>query len=306
MARPQKIGLDYFPLDVDMDQDDKVYLIKAEHGYEGFGIVVKLFMEIYKRGYFIEWNDKKAKIFAHKHAIELETLRNVIDLCVDEKLFDKSIYATHSVLTSKGIQERYLEATSRRGKVTVHKQYMLVDVNVYNNDSLVVVNVNKNPNSGGLNDAESAQRKGKEIKEEEIKEEKKEKEPLPDKSDAIPYEEIRDHWNSQPNLQPIKQLTKKRKDKIKTRLNDPQIDKEQYSSRLEEIKAAITKSNSSDFLTGKSTDWAMDFSWFIAKEDNILSILEGKYHNGKKSSTDSQEERETKEALDKAFEQFEV
>ena len=43
MARPQKEGLDYFPFDVDMDQDDKVALIEAKHGITGFGVVVKLF-----------------------------------------------------------------------------------------------------------------------------------------------------------------------------------------------------------------------------------------------------------------------
>jgi len=36
MARPQKNGLDYFPLDVDMDQDDKIALIEAQHGVVGF------------------------------------------------------------------------------------------------------------------------------------------------------------------------------------------------------------------------------------------------------------------------------
>ena len=40
MARPQKAGIDYFPMDVDMDQDDKILLIEAEHGVEGFGILV--------------------------------------------------------------------------------------------------------------------------------------------------------------------------------------------------------------------------------------------------------------------------
>jgi len=29
MARPTKTGLDYFPLDVDMDNDDKIALIEA-------------------------------------------------------------------------------------------------------------------------------------------------------------------------------------------------------------------------------------------------------------------------------------
>lgn len=58
LARPQKEGLEYFPLDVDMDQDDKVALIEAQHGLVGFGVVIKLLMKIYKHGYFYEWTEK--------------------------------------------------------------------------------------------------------------------------------------------------------------------------------------------------------------------------------------------------------
>lgn len=32
MARPTKTGLEYFPLDVDMDQDDKLFFIEAKYG----------------------------------------------------------------------------------------------------------------------------------------------------------------------------------------------------------------------------------------------------------------------------------
>ena len=45
MARPQKKGLDYFPLDVDIDQDDKIALIEAKHGAIGFAVIIKLLMK---------------------------------------------------------------------------------------------------------------------------------------------------------------------------------------------------------------------------------------------------------------------
>lgn len=37
MARPSKIdkGIDYFPFDVDTDQDEKMYYIEAKHGIQG-------------------------------------------------------------------------------------------------------------------------------------------------------------------------------------------------------------------------------------------------------------------------------
>jgi hypothetical protein len=59
MARPQKEGLDYFPLDVDMDQDDKLFFIEAKHGLIGFAIVIRLLMQIYKEGYYKHYSDDK-------------------------------------------------------------------------------------------------------------------------------------------------------------------------------------------------------------------------------------------------------
>ena len=56
MARPIKEGIDYFTFDVDMDTDDKIYMIEAEHGLEGFAILVKLLMEIHRNGYYYPWN----------------------------------------------------------------------------------------------------------------------------------------------------------------------------------------------------------------------------------------------------------
>lgn len=46
MARPQKEGLDYFPLDTDIAEDEKILYLEAETGLEGFAIYVKLLSTI--------------------------------------------------------------------------------------------------------------------------------------------------------------------------------------------------------------------------------------------------------------------
>lgn len=46
MARPKKIGLEYFPLDCQMD--DKVEILEAVHGLEGFAVYVKFLQAIYQ------------------------------------------------------------------------------------------------------------------------------------------------------------------------------------------------------------------------------------------------------------------
>ncbi len=55
MARPTKDGLDYFPLDVDVFEDEKIEAIAGEFGIKGELAVIKLLCAVYKKGYFIRW-----------------------------------------------------------------------------------------------------------------------------------------------------------------------------------------------------------------------------------------------------------
>lgn len=54
LARPKKQGLDYFPLDVNVD--NKIEILESKYGILGFGFIIKLFQKIYANGYYLEWN----------------------------------------------------------------------------------------------------------------------------------------------------------------------------------------------------------------------------------------------------------
>lgn len=145
MARPQKEGLEYFPLDVDMDQDDKVALIEAQHGLVGFGVVIKLLMKIYKHGYFYEWTEKQQLLFSKRVNVDINSINVIINDCIKWELFDKKVFETYKILTSRGIQKRYLKAVDRRQKVKIYKEYLLLDnetINAYKN--LIIVDINSN------------------------------------------------------------------------------------------------------------------------------------------------------------------
>ena len=49
MARPKKQGLDYFPLDVNVD--NKIEILESEYGILGFGFIVRLYQKKYAKGY---------------------------------------------------------------------------------------------------------------------------------------------------------------------------------------------------------------------------------------------------------------
>lgn len=176
MARPLKEGLDYFPLDVDIDQDDKIAMIEALHGAEGFAVVIKLLMKIYKEGYVYEWTKREQVLFSRRVNVDINSVEVIVNDCINEGLFNKNLYEQYNVLTSKGIQSRYLEAVKRRKEVNFCAKYFLItdvksivgsnkiDVFTVNEDGKRV-NVNINPDSVEVNVNKSTQRKEKKRKE---------------------------------------------------------------------------------------------------------------------------------------------
>ncbi|MBX0358942.1 Lin1244/Lin1753 domain-containing protein [Halobacillus sp. Nhm2S1] len=190
MVRPYKEGIDYFPLDIDMDQDDKVAIIEAKHGIEGFGVLVKLLMKIYKEGYYYEWNDREQLLFSKRVNVNINLVKEIVNDCIEEGLFDKNLFNEHRVLTSKGIQRRYLEAVKRRKEVRFIADFFLIqDVkSVLGNSKTAVLLVNDDGNEVNVNNNSknadiSTQRKVKkrESKEKDSKEQQS-KEPAPEKT----------------------------------------------------------------------------------------------------------------------------
>src|SRR5690554_4785986 len=124
MARPNKIGLEYFSLDVKMD--DEVELIKAQHGMEGFGILISMFQTIYAdKGYYYKWNERNQILFSSKVSADKNLVCNVINDCIKWDIFDSKLYEKYQILTSRRIQEQYINATYRRSEVELVKEYLI-------------------------------------------------------------------------------------------------------------------------------------------------------------------------------------
>ena len=144
MARPIKDGVDYFPLDVVMDE--KIDLIEAEFGLTGFAVVVKLYQWVYGRGYYCEWTKEVALLFGKKIGLGGNAVSEIVAASIKRGIFDQSMFEKYGILTSAGIQTRYFEAVSRRKQVNVEKRYLLVKVDLLlKNGCINWVNVDRNP-----------------------------------------------------------------------------------------------------------------------------------------------------------------
>jgi len=160
VARPIKEGVEYFPLDIDMDSDDKIYMIEAEHGLEGFAILIKLLMEIYRNGYYYQWDERTQLVFSGKRKIELKKVLSVVESAVKCGFFSDVLFEKYGILTSHGIQNRYVLAKKRHKKIIMFRQYCLLGTNNDENAAIILENVTETPR----NVPESTQRKGKERK----------------------------------------------------------------------------------------------------------------------------------------------
>jgi len=164
MARPIKKGLDYYPLDVDFLQDIKVRKIMRACGIQSVAILISLLSSIYRdEGYYVVWDSDMSFLVADEVGASEGAVLEVVKKAIQTGFFDENIYENYKVLTSRGIQKRFLEVANRRKSINFISEYLLIDLdNEYNN--LVNVDINS------INVGKSTQSKVKKSKEEKSKE----------------------------------------------------------------------------------------------------------------------------------------
>ena len=128
MARPVKEGLDYFPLVVDVYKNTKIRsLMRKKGGSRAFSIFITILCKIYEKGYYIEHSEDFIFDVAEDMHEEKEFVEDVINFCTEVNLIDKDTLKKSNVLTSKGIQEQYIESLKKSKRRICINKYKLID-----------------------------------------------------------------------------------------------------------------------------------------------------------------------------------
>ena len=113
MAAP----LEYMPVDIDMADDPKVFALMEEEGaddeaarWAAFGRVVALISRIYRHGFYMPYGRFERRKLARDLGLTGEGMDRFVERCVECEIFDEGMYREGGVLTSRGIQRRYLKA----------------------------------------------------------------------------------------------------------------------------------------------------------------------------------------------------
>lgn len=169
MARPRKDGLDYFPVDVNFLSDLKIKKIIRAYGAQAVAVVMSVLTTIYRdNGYFATYDDDLIFIIADELKLEDSYVKNVIEKLIEVDFLSEEQKEKNNILTSIGIQERYLKACERRVKTTLYATYSLLNdssnelprTESTDKDGLCI----QKPRPTVVNDSKSTQSKVKESK----------------------------------------------------------------------------------------------------------------------------------------------
>jgi hypothetical protein len=293
MARSKKKGLDYFPFDVDFFSDIKVRKLIRHQGGKAVAVYACLLCEIYRNGYYIGRDNELAFILSEILGYNETYIQNVINDLLALGLIDRDMYNENNILTSVGIQKRYMEISS----IVSHRKYVISEYCLIESENLQektevlrdeteVLRRKTDIPRRETDDLrrKSAQRKVKERKVKEIKETSGTSREVPcrqhvDPPDPIDFNSLIDWFNETTKgvFGRLRlPLSKMRADMIKARIREH--GKETF---CEVIRLAMA----SDFLKGQNNRlWKATFDWMI-KPSNFDKILTGNYDNKQQPGT---------------------
>ncbi len=278
-GRPTKQGIDYFPMDVGFFTDVKIRKISRACGSQSTSILICLLCNIYKdEGYYILWDEDLPFVIADTVGVSEGAVKEVLIKSLQVGFFDQELYEKYKILTSSGIQKRFLLATYQRKETTIIPEYLINCANNSINCTNNSINHSDNEQSKSKVKVNRKKRKEKENNKETSPngEEKKDELSL-SHSQKIDWVGLMNWYNSlfRDKLPAIKSMTETRKKAVKARIA-------QYGK--ESIRTVFNLVLQSSFLLGgNDRNWKCDFDW-IFKQANYTKILEGNY-NGKRADT---------------------
>jgi hypothetical protein len=158
MARPKETGLKYFPMDTGVFNDRKIRRLLKVFGAKGYLIYSFVLCAIYRdKGYYVQCDSNFLFDVADSLSLKENAVKEVINFCVtDVLLFNQRVFDVEKVLTSSGIQKRYLEVKAR-SSVEILERFRVIDAETGVNAEETGVNATITP----INAAKIPQKKSK-------------------------------------------------------------------------------------------------------------------------------------------------
>jgi hypothetical protein len=122
----KKIGLSYYTTDTDWEL--KVKIFKAKYKLMGIGFITELWKAAYKDdGYYLKLGTDEKLLFCAESDIDETKFDEMLSFAFTKEIFNRELYLKYSILTSSGIQKRYIEASRKRTAIYLDARYLLIN-----------------------------------------------------------------------------------------------------------------------------------------------------------------------------------
>lgn len=254
--RARKTGLDYFPLDIDFFEDEKIQFVSAKFGEIGELIVVKLLCKIYRNGYYLPWGEDEALLFSNKAGgnVTYELVNDVVNELLKRNFFDEDLLRQYGILTSNGVQKRFMEATKRRSNVEMLQEYVKCNI-LAENVTLKPLNVTPSTQSIEKNRIEY----------------KESFDSVPEP--RTPHDEIISLYHEiLPECPRVKKWSETRQGKLRQRWKE-----DTDRQNLDWWRAYFRNVRLCFWFTGENKrHWYPDLEWLVEK-GNLIRLIEGRW-----------------------------
>lgn len=95
---------------------------------QALGVLLALLGYIHgEEGYYLNWNYEVCFSVAYKCRTTQEMVQKVVQVALAVGFFNMTIFEQFGVLTSRGIQNRFIAATIKRKEVQLQAEYLVVE-----------------------------------------------------------------------------------------------------------------------------------------------------------------------------------
>ena len=111
MARPPKLGAEWFSHSVHAFNDSKIEILRLKHKNDGYAFYFYMLEQIYQKDNYemdLSGDDAEDLVFimSSKLSITVDDFHNILNTCLKCGLFDKNTYEERKCITSNGVKKR--------------------------------------------------------------------------------------------------------------------------------------------------------------------------------------------------------